>query len=343
MFFIFDLGELCDGAAAGVGIGIVLIILFIAIGLPIAFLSEAGGIGLSALFLAFTISALICNIAVAILALKKLKSSNKKIKRNATIVLIMMVTLAIIGFLVPLYEPLLNIKINNAISRMILLPFLCNIIYIALLSIRQDGEKHNGQYYLEWLKVYFLDMICALFLKFVVIVYFILTVLWSLVLKYEELPKEEILRPKTEAFFNYVSSQFEYIDTKYEEVRGNNFSVTEAVENKISSLKSEIQNNKDMQNKIEESSRLNTIWRKFWDDYKDTNCSIYLYLDVDRNTLEKYGLAVTEYGVINKDVIVIRVTDNMYIKTNYYKIDLNKCKIIEEITEKQVKEILKNE
>ena len=245
MFLIFDFDSICDGAEAGALMGVKLILLLVLIGVPLMFLGEGGYIAIGILGVAILFGCLYLNIVALVNAIKKIKDKRaekflydgidyKKLKKNGKIVLVTMAILTLLGLLLPL--SLGPIKLSK-LSSMILYPALFNIAFCFLLSsnvIKKD--KINISSAISVLKEYMLDIFIGRFLIIFGIILSLYSWMWHFGIDDPEF-QDSKLNSIVYEIADIVTKHVTYYDDKFEEVRKNNFSITESIEEQINYIK----------------------------------------------------------------------------------------------------------
>lgn len=341
MFLVFDFDEICDGVEAGAMMGIKGFITIGLLALPLGMFKHAEGVAIPLLAFCFIIAAFFLNIATIVNAIKKIKDKkanenmydNKvdyvKLKRNGKIVILSMIILSIIGAIFPLYFNFLNLKFNQ-IPSMILLPFLFNVIFVLMLS-KDLHTKDMKKDYINEIKEYFIGIVFGVGLLITGILFFLLSFIW---VSFTQSGNVKIkVTDKVHEYTNFIISQVQYYDEKYEENRPENFTIENTVEEQMKYIITVAHKDENEIKKIKELNNNTTI-----EQYKETvEWFIFDYLDTDfieQNFNEKYGLEIEYYqSFIDTDyegkIGIIKVTDRMYNTEYYYKYDYQNCKILE--------------
>lgn len=363
MFAIFDLDEICDGVEAGAMMGIKGFITIGLLALPLGMFKHAEGVAIPLLAFCFIIAAFFLNILTIVNAIKKIRDKkanentydNKvdyiKLKKNGKIVLLAMIILSIIGAIFPLYFDFLNLKFNK-IPSMILLPFLFNVVFVLMLS-KDLHTKDMKPDYINEIKEYFIGVVFGTGLLITGILFFLLSFIWVSFTQSGNVKIE--VTEKIHDYTNFIISQVQYYDEKYEENRSENFSITKTVEEQMNYIITVAHKDENEIKKIAESKQNATveIYKervvKFIIDYLDTDF-------VEQNFNEKYGIEIENYqSFIDTEyegkIGIIKVTDKMYKIECYYKYDYENCKILDiydnnnlaDYEIKKMKEEIKNE
>lgn len=318
MFLIFNIDDMFDGMSAGVGMILKLAIIVGIITPPLMFLEGGDWLAIVLPILVFSIIACITNIVTLIKSIKLIanRRNTRKVRIQAFFVMISIILLSILGFIFPNYLEIINIKVNNIIS-MILLPFLFNVLFYILLL----GTNITIKYCFCAIKDYLIEIFLKKIFKFTFIILYIYSIvfLWS---------KGYFIK---ENYSDILLSCVTYYDNKYEENRNGDFNVIDIIEQQLRYIKDVVSEDQNEINKLVESRLLSLEDENF----KVNFMRVYLFSDSMKELFnEKYGLDIsikllsnTEYE--NK-IWILNVYDWMYGRNLYYKFDIEQCKVLEE-------------
>lgn len=328
MFLIFNVDDMFDGMSAGVGMVLKLAILVGIITPPLMFLEGGDWLAIVLPILVFSIIACITNIITLIKSIKlifKGKNIARKLKIKASLVIISIILLSVLGFMFPNYLEIINIKVNNVIG-MIILPFLFNIVFYILLL----GTNLTINYYFSEIKEYFIEIFLKKIFKFTFIILYIYSIifLWS---------KGYFIK---ENYSDFLLSCATYYNNKYEENRNEGVTVIDIIEQQLGYIKNVVSKDQNEINKLVESRVLSLEDENFEVNF----IKAYLFSDSIKELFnEKYGLDISIYSLSGTEyedkICILDVYDWMYGRTLYYKFDVEQCKVLEEFYSKDTVDI----
>lgn len=323
MFLIFNVDDMFDGMSAGIGMLIKLLIFIGIITPPLMFLEGGDWLAIVLPILVFSIIAGITNIIILIKSIKiivKGKNITRKLKIKASFVIISIILLSALGFIFPNYLEIINIKVNNVISA-IILPFLFNMLFYILLL----GTNINVKYCYSTIKEYFIEIFLKKIFKFTFIILYIYSIvfLWS---------KGYFIK---ENYSDFLLSCATYYNNKYEENRNEGNTVIDIIEQQLGYIKNVVSKDQNEINKLVESRVLSLEDENFNVNF----IKAYLFSDSMKELFnEKYGLDISIYSLSGTEyedkIWILDVYDWMYGRTLYYKFDVEQCKVLEEFNSK---------
>lgn len=347
MFFIFDFDEVAEGAEAGILMGIKLLITLFLLSFPLTFLDDGGNVAIAMIGFAILFAGLYLNIVTLVNAIKRIKDKRNsenpynhyeadytKLRKRGKFVLWSIIILSVIGLIFPLYLNFINIKLSR-LASFIFLPYLFNIIFYIMLQTEVNGRGKTsiGKYFNE-IKEYLLNIFLKKVLLIIAVSFFIFSVLWNVTTEFTEF-RYTTINTFMHKVGEFLTTQVQYYDEKFEEARSNNFSMVEKIEEQILYIRNVAHEDADTRFKTAAHSQPNSNTEHIAQTYIDNEPSFVLaYFGYDEDFYNTYGLELsiisnfyqTDYE--NK-YWIMDVYDAMYDKTYYYKYDYEQAKIIE--------------
>lgn len=320
MFFIINVDDIIDGAAAAVKW--FLLLLFIA--LPIAFF-DRGGIGVYvAIYFGLTLSVLLLNLfclhkAIRFSIKKEIKDNNVNdynIKKRSKIFLISFIVLSFLGLLIPNDITISNIIFHNSkLFYIILLPLLADIVYIFLMYGNEYRTIRNPKFSV-WnpIRKILLSLFVPTFIFYWIVLLFYLNATGS---------------PKFHDWYNNsidISNQvFTYYNTKYDDIRNN-----QSVENIIEQDILNVSNTKPYPQEEMEIPK-GKFADLFWQNTSDIKYYTYSYIvtkAINNDKLKEYGIKIGNSNIIDEKTIYLEYSDSATLREKVVKYDLENNKII---------------
>lgn len=322
MFFIINVDDIIDGAAAWVKWFLV----FLFIALPIAFFGR-GGIGVYvAIYFGLALSVLLLNIfciykAVRFLLPKEVKDKNintHNIKKRSKIFLISFVVLSVLGLFIPSDITIFNIIFHSSkVFYIILLPILADIVYIFFIY----GDEYRN---IKNLSLSVWNPIRKILLSLFIPTFIFY---WGVLLLYMSATGSAKFHDWYNNVIDMSNQVFTYYNTKYDEVRSNQ-KTEEIIEQNIL----EVANTKSYPQEEMEIPK-GKFADLFWKDTNDIRYYTYSYIvtkAINNEELKKRGIKIGTSNIIDENTIYLEYSDLATLREKVIKYDLQNNKILED-------------